>query len=55
MDLQRRISELESLNDQLLTELRYLDHLLVQIGFEEGIISLKNAAEEMISHDEEED
>ena len=55
MDLQKKLSELESLNDQLLAELRYLDRLLTKIGFEQGITSLKHAAEEMVSRDEEDD
>jgi len=44
----KRISELESLNDQLLTELRYLDALLIEVGFEEGIKTLKVAAHELL-------
>src|SRR5690349_9915526 len=42
----KRISELESMNDQLLTEIRYLDQLLKQVGFEEGLKTLKFAANE---------
>jgi hypothetical protein len=47
-DLLRRISELESLNDQFSTELRYLDELLKKVGFSEGIKSLKSALEELV-------
>lgn len=47
----KRISELESLNDQMVSELRYLDKLLKKIGFEEGIKTLKFAAEEMLDQD----
>lgn len=50
-DLQKRISELESLNDQLLTEIRYLDKLLKDVGFEEGLKTLKFAAQEIIDQD----
>ncbi len=52
--LLRKISELESMNDQLLTEIRYLDDLLKQIGFMEGLKTLKVAALEMIDHDKNE-
>lgn len=49
--LLKRISELESMNDQLLTELRYLDQLLKEVGFEEGLKTLKFAAQELIEQD----
>ena len=49
--LLKRISELESLNDQLLAELRFLDGLLRQIGFEEGLKTLKSAAQELLEQD----
>ena len=52
-DLLKRISELESLNDQLLSEIRYLDQLLKEIGFEEGLKTLKGAAEELLDQDRE--
>lgn len=54
MSLQKKLSELESLNDQLLAELRYLDRLLTKIGFEQGITSLKAAAEEMAMQNDDE-
>ncbi len=50
-DLQKKISELESLNDQLQSEIRYLDDLLKEVGFEEGLKTLKEAAQEMIDQD----
>ena len=43
----KRISELESINDQLLTEIRYLDQLLREVGFEDGLKTLKFAAKEI--------
>jgi hypothetical protein len=49
--LLKKVSELESLNDQLLAELRYLDSLLKKIGFVEGLKTLKFAALEMIDQD----
>lgn len=49
--LLRKISELESLNDQLISELRFLDELLRKVGFEEGLKTLKSAAEDLIEQD----
>ncbi len=46
-DLLKRISELETANDQLSAEMNYLDQLMKKIGFEEGVVSLKEAAEEL--------
>lgn len=47
----KRISELESLNDQLASELRFLDDLLRKVGFDQGLVTLKSAAQELIQHD----
>jgi hypothetical protein len=47
----KKISELESINDQLQTEIRYLDKLLREVGFEEGLKTLKFAAKELIEQD----
>ncbi len=49
--LLKRISELESLNDQLLSEIRYLDELMREIGFEDGLKTLKVAAHEILEQD----
>ena len=49
--LYKKISELESLNDQLISELRFLDNLLRKVGFDQGLVTLKNAAEELIQHE----
>lgn len=51
----KRISELESLNDQLLSEIRYLDQLLREVGFEDGLKTLKFAAKELIEQDKRTD
>lgn len=51
--LLKKISELESMNDQLLTEIRYLDTLLREVGFEGGLKTLKCAAEELIEENKE--
>lgn len=50
--LLKRISELESMNDQLLSEIRYLDQLLREVGFEDGLKTLKCAAKELIEEEE---
>ena len=50
--LQKRVSELESMNDQLLSEIRYLDQLLREVGFEDGLKTLKFAAKELIEQDD---
>lgn len=49
--LLKTISELESMNDQLVSELSFLDNLLRKVGFEEGLITLKSAAEDLIEQD----
>lgn len=51
-ELIRRISELESINDQLLTEVRNLDELLRKVGFEDGLKTLKFAAKELMEEEE---
>jgi hypothetical protein len=52
-ELMKKISELESFNDQLLSEIRYLDLLLKEVGFEEGLKTLKYAAQELIEQDKD--
>lgn len=49
--LKKRISELESINDQLLAEMQYLDQLLKEVGFENGLQTLKKAALELLDQD----
>ncbi|MEM7175728.1 MAG: hypothetical protein AAF443_07370 [Chlamydiota bacterium] len=46
--LLKKIAKLESLCDQLQSEMNYLDKLLVDVGFEEGLKTLKAAALELI-------
>ena len=48
-EMKKRISELESINDQLSAELRYLDSLLKEVGFENGLLTLKEAALELLN------
>ena len=47
----KTISELESMNDQLVSELNFLDELLRKVGFEEGLATLKSAAVDLIEQD----
>lgn len=49
--LLKKLSELESINDQLSAEIRYLDTLLKQLGFEKGLATLKAAAKELLEQD----
>ena len=46
--LKKKIAKLESLCDQLQAEMDYLDKLLIEVGFEEGLKTLKAAAIELI-------
>lgn len=46
--LLKKIAKLESLCDQLQSEMKYLNELLLKVGFEEGIKTLKAAAIELI-------
>lgn len=54
-ELLKRVSELESINDQLIAEIRYLDDLLREVGFEDGLKTLKFAAKELIEEDRKEE
>lgn len=46
-ELERKIAQLETLNDQLVSELKYIDGILKEIGFPDGIVTLKIAATEI--------
>jgi hypothetical protein len=45
---EKKIAYLEFVNDQLTSEIHYVDKLLRLIGFPEGLETIKNAAEEVI-------
>ncbi|NGX51260.1 MAG: hypothetical protein K1060chlam2_01125 [Chlamydiae bacterium] len=47
-ELLKKIAKLESMCDQLQSEMNYLDQLLEEVGFEEGLKTLKSAALELI-------
>jgi len=51
--LEKKLAYMEFVNDQLATELRYVDNLLRVIGFPEGLETIKSAAEEVIEEEEE--
>lgn len=45
--LEKKIAYLEFVNDQLLSEIQYIDSLLKIIGFPEGLETIKSAAKEV--------
>ena len=47
-ELVDKIAQLESQNDHLLAELSTLDSLMRQVGFAQGIKTIKATAEELI-------
>lgn len=50
--LQQKIARLESMNDQLETELLYVDSLLKSVGFPHGLASAKEVALELLEEAE---
>lgn len=53
-ELEKKIARLESINDQLMSEVKYVDHLMRLIGFTEGLATVKATAAEMIENGESE-
>ena len=47
-ELLRKLAALESMNDQLVSEIDYIDQLMRDIGFSEGLKSVKETAVEII-------
>lgn len=47
-DTSKKIATLESLVDYLKTELTYLNQILIDCGFSEGIITLKQSVEDLL-------
>ncbi len=47
-EARQKIAYLEFVNDQIISELRYVDKLLRRTGFVDGLKSLKEAAEEVL-------
>lgn len=46
-ELERKVAGLESINDQLITELSYIDRLMKDIGFNDGLETIKATAKEI--------
>ncbi len=46
--LQKKVALLESINDQLLTEVGYVDQLMRLVGFAGGLKTVKETAQEII-------
>ena len=51
-ELMQRVAELEFTNDQLISELKYLDGLMRTIGFTDGLATVKATAQELIHREE---
>ena len=51
--LKSQLAKLESENDQLMTELAYLDDLLKSVGFPRGLASVKDTAKEILNQPED--
>lgn len=48
LKLEKKIALLESINDQLSTEINYLDQLMRCVGFSHGLTTIKATAQEII-------
>lgn len=46
--LLKKIAYLESVNDQLITQVNYVDHLMRMIGFTGGLEGVKATAQEIL-------
>ena len=58
MDKQKliqKVAQLESINDQLVAELEFLDNITKELGFQEGIKTLKSAAKELLDEQQNDD
>ncbi len=53
--LKAKIAELESINDQMETEIVYLDKLMREIGFTDGLESVRETAKSMSSEEDQEE
>lgn len=51
IELEKKVAYLEFVNDQLTSEIHYTDRLLKLIGFPEGLITIKEAAKEVIEEE----
>lgn len=46
--LLKKIAALESINDQLVSEVEYVDRLMRMLGFSDGLLTVKNTAQEIL-------
>lgn len=51
--LLKKLAELESINDQLQSELEYLDDLMRSVGFTDGLATVKATAQALYEHGED--
>jgi hypothetical protein len=52
-DLIKKVAQLESVNDHLLTELSYVDRLMRLVGFSGGLETVKLTAQELYESDKD--
>ncbi len=52
-ELLKKMAHLESVNDHLLTELGYVDHLMKLVGFTNGLETVKLTARELYEAEHE--
>lgn len=52
-DLIKKIAKLESINDQLASEIRFLNEVSRKLGFQEGLKTLKEAAIELLEQEQQ--
>ncbi|WP_201456510.1 hypothetical protein [Chlamydia sp. 17-3921] len=50
--IQQQLARLEFINDQLRTELEYVNELLCTLGFPEGVSTIKAIAQEVLSDED---
>jgi len=50
-ELEKKLAQLESANDHLVTEFEYIDRLLRMIGFSQGLATVKAVAEDLVAHE----
>lgn len=48
LEIRAKTARLESINDQLSTEISYIDYLMRTVGFAHGLQTFKATAEEII-------
>lgn len=53
--LRKRLAELESINDQLQSEIEYIDSLMRSVGFTNGLETVKATARELYERGIDED